>query len=167
MAELITGPFGGQARFEIVDLGALALTETKQLGTYGVVKGVRYFLVGVTSPSPLNLEDFGYLFEEIILLATDIGLGTVWLSVSTFKRSEFARRVGVMGGEIVPAISPVGYASVRRSIIDSTLRWIIKSNQRKPWKSVFFEGSFNRPLPEEAVDLFLTPLEMVHWRIGT
>ena len=160
MASLSTGPFGGQARFELIECPLLDPTITRKLGTYGIVKGARYFLVGVKTPSPMDLEDFGYLFEEIILLATDLGLGTVWLG-GTFKRSEFARQVHVGGNETIPAISPVGYVTNKRRWLDSFMRWSIKANTRKPWEDLFFLESFGTPLSRETAGTYSVPLEMV------
>ncbi len=163
MKSLSTGPFGGRARFELIECPNIDPTEAKKLGTYGIVKGARYFIVGAKTPSPMDLEDFGYLFEEIILLATDLGLGTVWLG-GTFKRTDFANQAHVTGNESVPAISPVGYVTDKRRWVDSIMRWSIKATTRKPWEQLFFMGNFNTPLAPTSVEPFNIPLEMV--RLG-
>lgn len=160
MGSLSTGPFGGHARFEFIESASIDPNEAKKLGTYGIVKGARYFLVGVKTPALMDLEDFGYLFEEIILLATDLGLGTVWLG-GTFKRSEFATQVHVTSNESIPAISPVGYVTDKRRWVDSIMRWAIKASARKPWESLFFLGNFDTPLPLKSAETFTIPLEMV------
>ncbi len=160
MGSLSTGPFGGHARFEFIEFANIDPNEARKLGTYGIVKGARYFLVGVKTPSPMDLEDYGYLLEEIILLATDLGLGTVWLG-GTFKRSEFARQVHVTGDESIPAVSPVGYVTDKRRWVDSVMRWAIKASVRKSWENLFFLGSFGTPLPPGSAGTFSMPLEMV------
>ncbi len=41
-------------------------------GTYGVIKGAGVFLVGAMERGHRDMEDFGYLFEQIILFATEL-----------------------------------------------------------------------------------------------
>ncbi len=163
MGSLSTGPFGGHARFELIESANIDPNKARKLGTYGIIKGARYFIVGVKTPAPMDLEDYGYLFEEIILMATDLGLGTVWLG-GTFKRSEFANQVHVTDNESVPAISPVGYVTDTRRWLDLLMRRAIKANSRKPWENLFFKGGFNTPLPPSNAESFSIPLEMV--RLG-
>ena len=163
MAESTTGPFGGQARFVWVELDAVDPVEVRQLGTYGFIKGAKYFIIGVKLASPMDLEDFGYCFERIILLATDLGLGTVWLG-GTFKRAEFAKQAHLVANESVPAISPVGYATDKRRLVERVGRRVIKATQRKPWASLYFDGDFATPLAEPTAGSYATALEMV--RLG-
>ena len=61
----------------------------ERLGTYGIIKGASTFL-GVSIPdTKLAPLAAGYEFENLILLATHMGLGTVWLA-ATFNRESFA-----------------------------------------------------------------------------
>jgi hypothetical protein len=166
MRSLSTGPFGGHARFELVECPNIDPTIAKKLstyGTYGVVKGAQYFLIGIMTPAPMDLEDFGYLFEELILLATDLELGTVWLA-GTFNRSDFANYVHITGNETVPAVSPVGYVTDKRRFLDSIIRRYVKATTRKPWEQLFFMGNFHTPLAPVLAEPFNIPLEMV--RLG-
>jgi nitroreductase len=157
------GPFGNKMRFELLDFTELDRKEVKALGTYGMIKGAKLFIVGATILSEKAMEDFGYCLEKIILKVTSLGLGTCWLG-GTFKRSRFARRIRVTGNEIVPGICPVGYARDRRALTDRLVRLIAKSNRRKEWGELFFKGSLETPLDRDQAETYAIPLESV--RIG-
>ena len=42
----LTGPFGSVLRFELLDLNEVEKAEVRKLGTYGVIRGGRYYIVG-------------------------------------------------------------------------------------------------------------------------
>ncbi len=153
-------PMGGELRFELIEMPELDPNEKKQLGTYGFIKGAQYFIVAAIHKSKYDLENLGYLMEEIILFATDLGLGTCWLG-GTFNRSAFAVQINVNTNETVPAITPIGYPTQNRSFRDSTIRRIAKSKKRFQWDTLFFENNFNQPLTQEAAKEYAMPLEMV------
>lgn len=150
-------PFGTQTRFHLVHTMSPLLGRVR--GTYGVIKGARDYIVGVVQRSERDLEDFGFLFEKIILLATEMGLGTCWMG-GTFNRSGFAERVELKSNEILPAVSPVGYVARRRTVVDSLFRIGAGSKRRKKWDELFFDGDFTTPL-EETGEKYATPIEMV------
>ena len=129
-------------------------------GTYGIVRGASTFLVGVAPQGSQSLEDFGYVFEAALLRATDLGLGTCWMG-GTFSRTVFSERVGLEPGEVVPAISPVGYHADRRGAVDAFFRFSAGSAKRKPWQELFFERDCTTPLTGAAAGAFSQALEMV------
>lgn len=57
----------------------------KKLGTYGIISGANSFIVGILDKDEKDSLEFGYLFEKIVLFATDLGLGTCWMG-GTFKK---------------------------------------------------------------------------------
>lgn len=158
-----TGPFGNTLRFKILDLTELERKELKTLGTYGVIKGARLFIVGSVTGGYRAMEDYGYCMEKNILFAADLGLGTCWLG-GTFNRSGFAGRMNMTDNELLPAVSPIGYAKDKRSRMDNLFRFIAASNKRKSWSELFYDGSFKIPLIEERAEKFAIPLESV--RLG-
>ncbi len=139
------GPFGHQARF---------FTKTnsveggKTLGTYGFIKHAPFFIGGVIENTFEGMVDFGFLFEEVVLRLTMKDLGTVWLG-GTFKREHFNFDADVKKGEIIPAISPVGY-SAERSMREKILRGYTKAKTRKPFDELFFTPSLE-PLDRDHV----------------
>ena len=62
--------------------------ENVQLGTYGTIKGAKDFLAITVKDEAFAMEAVGYQFENLVLYATDMGLGTVWLA-GTFSRKDF------------------------------------------------------------------------------
>jgi nitroreductase len=157
------GPFGTPARFELVaatekDLGAL-----RGLGTYGLIRGATGFFLGAVGAGDQALEDFGYLMEQIVLLATDLDLGTCWLG-GTFTRSSFAAQLGLRADESMPAVVSVGYVSDRRSLVDRLIGHEPGERARLPWPRLFFDRQLDSPLAREAAGAYATPLDMV--RLG-
>jgi hypothetical protein len=162
-ASLRSGPLGSQSRFELVAATGDDLKALKGLGTYGFIKGATGFFIGATKESEKYLEDYGYLMEKIILYATTLGLGTCWLG-GTFTKSSFAKKISADQGEIIPAVTSVGYIAKKPRRLDALIRRGAKADKRLPWEELFFDGEFGVPLSEEAADDYARPLEMV--RIG-
>lgn len=154
------GPFGHQVRFQLLDLTESERDELKKLGTYGVIKGAKLFIVGAVLGTAHAMEDYGYCMEKNILTATGLGLGTCWLG-GTFNRSGFSKRIGVAEAEVVPAVTPVGYPQEARSLIDRTFRFVASSKDRKPWDALFGEGDLHTPLTQENAAEYSEPLECV------
>ncbi len=157
------GPFGTNMRFKLIDRMDEDGSEEEKLGTYGFIKGSRTFVAGVNKEAEKDMENYGYVFEKMVLFATELGLGTCWLG-GTFTRSSFGKKAGIKEGEIIPAVTPVGYGEAKRSIRDHVVRLAAGSKNRKPWGNLFFDGNFDTPLTEKEAGTFATPLEMV--RLG-
>ena len=153
-----TGPFGNQPIFKLIRMDNLSPQEWKKLGTYGVIKNARYFLVGITKKSPMAMEDYGYCKETLILQATALGLGTCWLG-GTFKASEFARVVHLQESEILPTVSPIGYPAEERSLTEKIMRRIAGSDHRKHWPDIFFANDFATPLARLQAGKYSAALE--------
>ncbi len=154
------GPFGGRVRLQLVEASAEDRAELRKLGTYGAIKGARTFLGGAVRRGPMDMEDYGFAFERAVLYATALGLGTCWLGAS-FSHSGFAARINLAEGEILPAVSPLGYVASRRTAVDAATRFFARSQKRKPWEELFFAGDFGTPLAAEAAGVYAEVLEMV------
>ena len=158
MATRTQGPLGAQARF-----GLLAATPgdpraLRRLGTYGFIKGATGYIAGAVRRAPRDLEDYGYLLEEVILFATGIGLGTCWLG-GTFTRSTFVRRFGGLErGETMPAVVSTGYIGD-----DGTerIREREEGDRRFPGGELFFERRYGEPLAAASADGYAAALEAV------
>jgi nitroreductase len=156
-----SGPCGGRARFALAAAAPADSSALKGLGTYGFIDGAPAFIVGAVERGPRDLEDYGYLMEGAILLATDLGLGTCWLG-GTFTKSGFARAIGLAAHELMPAVAAVGYAVAGSSSADR-IRRMAGSNFRRPAQELFFDGAFGSPLSAAAAGTYSLPLEMVRW----
>ena len=163
LKENTPSPFGSEIRFQLLDFNELGMSETRIRGTYGVIKGARQFMAGAVRNRPKAMEDYGYCMEKNILKATAMGLGTCWLG-GTFNRTGFAEKIKLSDGELLPAVSPVGYSSDRRSLVDRFFRFSAGSDKRKSWHELFFDGNINNPLQKESAGPYETAL--VCLRIG-
>ncbi len=158
ISEIGDAPFGTKVRFHLIT--AEFPKNGKVPGTYGFIKGAKNFIVGEMKRSKMNLEDFGYLFESVILYATELGLGTCWMGGS-LNRTLFAEKIGLSDGFFIPAISPLGYYVEKRHGVDTVVRFIAGSKNRKPWDDLFFNGDFSKPLNKSEAGDYSTPIEMV------
>ena len=157
-ADKLSNPFGVDVKFHLIEKNTESNGE--KLGTYGVIKGASSFLGASASNSEFGLEALGYEFENLILYATHMGLGTVWLA-ATFSRDSFSTAMGIKEDELFPAISPVGYPIGKKRLKESVMRKLMKSDQRKPWDALFFNNNFEAPLSEKDAGDYAVPLEMV------
>ena len=131
-----------------------------KLGTYGIIKGAPSFIAAAVEKGNMNMKALGYAFEKLILFATSMGLGTCWLG-GTFKKGEFSKAIGLKDNEILPIVSPIGYSSESRRLLDSFLRLSAGSNNRLDWDKLFFKNNFSNKLSREDAGNYSTPLEMV------
>ncbi len=154
------GPFGSTVRFQLFDFAEGGQDRTRNLGTYGVIKGTPLFIVGTVINTDKAMEDYGYCMEKNILMATSLGLGTCWLG-GTFKRSSFARKIGLSANEVMPAVSPAGYTAEKKTLTDSLFKFLARSKTRKHWEELFYSNDFNTPLIKNDVERYATCLEAV------
>lgn len=147
-------------RFTMVDY---YLKHGKELGTYGFIKNAKSFIVavGLKSLGTNNLKavDFGYDFEQIILKATELGIGTCWMGMS-FNNSELANMVDARVDEQILMVSPIGYSHKQRGR-EKLTRMLISADKRKAFGDLFYEGNFLNPLNEVKEDPYTTALEML------
>lgn len=90
----------------------------------------------------------GYAMEEVVLRATELGLGTCWMAL-TFKGSDFTRQTEMPADEPLRIISPVGYPAAKRKMLESLTRVSLGSSKRKPMSDLFSEGEFGIPVKED------------------
>ena len=154
----LSNPFNEKVNFHFIEKGLEPNGE--KLGTYGIIKGATSFIGVSVSNSEFGLEAAGYEFEQLILYATHLGLGTVWLA-ATFSRNEFMSAMNIGKDELFPAISPIGYSSEKKTIKELLMRKMMKSNHRKPWENIFFKNNFSTPLTKEEAGAYRIPLEML------
>ncbi|MDR1756374.1 MAG: hypothetical protein LBR65_05350 [Culturomica sp.] len=152
-------PFGVKARVELIRADAEG--EPVKLGTYGWIKGAREYLALIYEEAPFAEPAAAYLFEQVILFCTGLGLGTCWLGGS-FSRSDFEKQIQLQPNEQLRIVSPVGYVSDRKRFLEKYIfRAESKHTSRKPFGELFFGKDFDHPLNRNAAGVFLQPLEMV------
>jgi nitroreductase len=153
-------PFGVKAGVQLIE--ANQGPERLQLGTYGWVSNAPAFLALVYEKREFDQEAAAYMFEQIVLFCTGLGLGTCWLGGS-FSRSDFKKHLQLKENESVRIVSPVGYqAGTRRWFLE---KFIVNADKkhatRKPFSDLFFDKTFDAPLTVDKAGIYATPLEMV------
>lgn len=151
--EHIENPYGLEVHFEV-------LSAQKDGLTCPVVNGTDVYVGGKISLAEHINEAFGYSFESLVLYAQSIGIGTVWIG-GTMDRGAFERAMRLAEGEVMPAVSPLGYPAKKMSIKESMMRMGIRADSRLAFESLFFDGSFERPLTEERAGVLKGALEAV------
>lgn len=160
IAELGAGPWGGKARFELIAAEEEDRKSLQRLGTYGFIKGATGFLVGVMTDGEQKLEDFGWLMERLVLIVTDLGLGSCWLG-GTFTRSSFAEKVFARPNEFIPAVVSVGIIASTPRAVERLVRREGNFDRRLSPDRLFFAERFGAALPLSEAGEYALPLEMV------
>lgn len=155
-----TGIFGSPLRFELAAAREGDSEELKGLGTYGFIRGASAFIIGAIDREIHNLEDYGYLMQDIILFATGLNLATCWLGGS-FRKDNFSARINVQDHEFVPAVVSVGLPAENRNLVDRIIRNVAGSKKRKPWEELFLTADFTTPLSRNKAGEYAHVLEMV------
>ena len=152
-----------KVRFILVNNNDIDGRSVNKLGTYGFMSGARSFIVGIMDKQEKDALEFGFLFEKIVLFATDLGLQTCWLG-GTFNKSDFQQSASILENEFIPIVSPVGFKKEKPRFLESAMRTVVGADKRKPWNELFFEGNSAVPLSEDNAGSYAIPLEMV--RLG-
>lgn len=92
----------------------------------------------VSQDNPVDKERLGYYGEQLVLLATQLGLGTCWVA-STYDQS--TTRVELEEGEKLHDVIPIGYAPEKLPLKQRTIRKTIRSRSKKQ------EALWNGPMP--------------------
>ena len=154
----LTNPFDVNVRVQYIskDSGA----DGVQLGTYGTIKGAKDYLAITVKGEPYAMEAAGYQFENLILYATEMGLGTVWLA-ATFSRKDFEKAMEISSDDLFPCISPIGYPSEKKSLVEKLTRVGLGSKNRKAWDKIFFLNDFEHSLSKDDAGAYEQALEML------
>lgn len=125
-----------------------------------VVTGTERYVGGKIQKGPWACAAFGYSFEQFILRAQALGLGTVWLG-GTMNRPAFEQAMELGEDEMMPCASPLGYPAAKQSIRESMMRKAIKADERMDFETLFFDGDVATSLSRETSGALALPLEMV------
>ena len=156
--EGMDNPFNQKVNFHFFDMDKS--NEDQKLGTYGVIQKANHFLGASIKPVPGALEALGYEMETVMLYLAHLDIGTCWLG-GTFDRKGFALALNVGEDEILPAITPYGYAQTNRHLQEVLMRTFVQAHKRLEWSKLFFSNDFQTPLSKELAGHYAFPLEMV------
>lgn len=125
-----------------------------------VVVGTDLYVGAKLKQMPHLNEAFGYAFEQLVLYAQSLGIGTVWIG-GTMDRAAFEGAMKLGTDEVMPCVSPLGYPAKKMSLRETMMRKGIKADDRLPLEEISFESSFDHPLTKEKAGRLFLPLEMV------
>lgn len=154
----LTNPFGIDVKVQYISKEKGA--DDVQLGTYGTIKGAKDFLAITVKDQPYAMEAIGYQFENLVLYATDIGIGTVWLA-GTFKRKDFINAIEIGEDDLFPCICPLGYPAQKQSFLEKITKASLGSKKRKDWDKLFFLEDFTKALTKADAGIYEDALEML------
>jgi len=125
-----------------------------------VITGETVYVAGKLKKIPHAEEAFGFSFERLLLYAWSLGVGSTWIA-GTLDRPAFERAMELEANEVLPCVSPLGYAAKRMSLRETMMRKGIRADTRQDFGALVFREGFGKALqPEEAGRLRL-PLELV------
>ena len=93
IGEVIENLSNENMHFHIVDVDAKNING---MVTYGIIKGAGKFIVSECKKSYVEKfpEEFGFVFEKLILAMTDLELGTCWMG-GTFQQKKLSKHLKI------------------------------------------------------------------------
>ena len=157
---------GGGMSFRLCRGGEVAGGVGGLAGDYGRVIRAPHFVVLSAEPEDGYLLDCGFRFQQLILQASALGVGTCW--VGGFLREERLRELlGVDRRWRIVALTPLGEPSGRRAdrLVDRAMKAAVGARRRKPLEEIFFGGEWGGTPPVEPAgrDTLLRLMEAVRW----
>ena len=152
------GLFGEKLRLFFVDRTE-NLKSARYAGGFDYIINPGYFIAGKIQNSKYAYESYGYVLEQLVLKATDMGLGTCWIG---YFNPEFFYEVQLSADEVFPAIIILGHQAEKKALIDILNRRLYsRGDNRRKWDRLFFVKDFNNTLPSDVAGKFSEPLEML------
>jgi nitroreductase len=127
---------------------------TYMIGSYGLVQNPPHLLVGVMpEESDAARLDLGYVLEQVVLEATQLGLGTCWVTGS-YDAQRAGDAVGLAPGEVAAAVCALGYPAQARwgRFHSRTVRRLAGGHRRRPLTDIVFSGRWGNPWTPEGAD---------------
>ncbi|MBQ3338591.1 MAG: nitroreductase family protein [Atopobiaceae bacterium] len=87
------------------------------------------YIAYVSATDEESRDRLGYYGEKVILLATQLGLGTCWVA-GTYDRA--SAHVSLEPGEELYAVVPVGYPAPKTPLKQRTVRAALRKRDKKP-----------------------------------
>ena len=127
---------------------------TYMIGSYGLVQNPPHLLVGILPEEADRSSDqrdtarldLGYVVEQVVLGATQMGVSTCWVTGSyDARRAEDA--VGLSPGELAAAVCAVGYPTERGwgRLHNRVVRRLAGGHQRRPLHKIVFSERWGEP----------------------
>ncbi|MCR4962481.1 MAG: nitroreductase [Firmicutes bacterium] len=122
-----------------------------------VIAGEAIYVAGKVPKVEHCEEAFGYSFEQLVLFAWSLGIGSTWIG-GTMDRELFEKAANTGKDEYMMIVSPLGYPALEPAEADRKLRKAVRGDERLAASELFFDKDFSTPLTGEA-----EWLEAVRW----
>jgi len=147
---------GIRVYFHLVKEGKLiAERMTPLTGTKLLFGSAPHFIIATSEERPLFMLNIGFRMEQMILFATQEGLGTCWVG-GMFAEERITSFLGLRKGERVIALTPIGYPDTSfygRFVHDAIELAAVNFGRRKPLRQMAFGSSWESPLETEDGEL--------------
>ena len=138
-----------QVRFHLVNQGVLIASRLTPLtGTRILFGSAPHFIVATSEEEPLFMLNMGFRMEQMILCATQSGLGTCWIG-GMFKEKRISDFMGLEKSERIVALTPIGYPDTTimgRLAHDAIELGAMKFGRRKALREIAFDATWETPL---------------------
>lgn len=141
----VESPFGGTVMIKLVKVDSDAPVRP---GTYGVIKGALNYLVMGIGDDEASALSAGYTLQQVVLKATEMGLGTCWLA-ATFRNGPFVALAAFPETAPLKIVCPIGMPAEKLRLMEKIMRKTIGSDGRQPAAKLFFIDGTATPLPAE------------------
>ncbi len=114
-----------------------------------------HFIIATSEEKPLFMLNMGFCMEQMILFATEQGLGTCWIG-GLFTEERIGTLLGLEKNERVIALTPIGYPDTSfygRMTHDLIELGAANFGRRKPLKQIVFGSEWGSPLETEGSEL--------------
>ncbi len=114
-----------------------------------------HFIVATSEEKPLFMLNMGFRMEQMILFATQQGLGTCWIG-GMFTEERISQLVDLRKGERVIALTPIGYPDTSfygRMTYELIELGAVNFGRRKPLRQIAFGTRWGTPLSTQDNEL--------------
>ncbi len=152
-AQAVNTPYDQPIEWRLLNAGEHGLSSP-------VITGTETWIAGKLRRAEHAEEAFGFAFERVVLYAWSRNIGTTWIA-GTMDRPAFERAMALEADEVMPCVSPLGHPASKMSLRETLMRKGVKADTRLSYGTLFFDGSFDKPMTEASAGSLAEPLEMV------
>jgi nitroreductase len=137
------------------------------VGSYGLVLNAPHLLAGILpSESPAARVDLGYVLEQVVLQATEFGLGTCWIT-GTYDSNAAGDAVETSSSEVVAAVCALGRPSETRlgRFHSALVHRLAGAGRRKPLSEIAYLETWGGAWSAEGADPSLVTV-LEHCRLA-
>lgn len=135
---------------------------TFMVGSYGLIQNAPNLLAGVMpEESEKARVDLGYVLEQVVLEATQLSLGTCWVT-GTYDRQTAESAVPLQQEEAISAVCALGHSAEAGygRLHTKVIRRLAGGHKRKPLTALVYAGAWGeRWKPEDADPALVTVLQ--------